>query len=727
MKRTKEQSKNPSSLFQDDNKLYSRIYKILETETITDVESILANLQRTYPEYGRKKRLVLKRSVQKCIDKIVNDFDIEDASDNDDDILQSTNHVNNTLNQLYNNDVGKNSDDKGKRTNIDVQRSNFSNAAASSSTSSKRSRIEEKIERDIESTLVKQAALRQRYLVEPKVRFEDFGGLDDVIEDIQRLVFHIHNQDLYRKLGVDAPRGFLLHGPPGVGKSLLVEALANDLQIAYLRCGATEIVAGISGESEEKIRQLFALAKELKPCLLFIDEIDAITPKRENAAREMERRIVTQVITCMDELSASDGSGHGVMVIGATNRPDSLDPALRRAGRFDREIALGIPDEKSRLEIIRVLFRNIKVDSNFDFQSLAHRTPGYVGADLKSLIREAAILALERFMNPSSTPTITIEQIDETNFQIEMCDFDGALKRVQPSSKREGFATVPDVTWSDVGALSDIRQELQLSILAPVRFACDVEKLGLSLSVGILLCGPPGCGKTLLAKAIANESGINFISVKGPELLNMYVGESERAVRSVFNRARCSKPCVIFFDEIDALCPRRTDSSDSSNVTSRVVNQLLTEMDGLESRDCFLLAATNRPDILDPAILRPGRFDKILHVGFPTAKDRFEILCTMTKNKTKPPISSDVDLEQLASDPRLDGFTGADLSALIREASLNALRQKIDGILPFDKDLILNFEHFDAALNKVRPSVSIVDRQRYNQMQSLFTETINRK
>ena len=519
----------------------------------------------------------MKRSVQKCIDKIVNDFDIEDASDNDDDIcddqqqqqqqpqiVQSTNHVNNTLNQLYNNDVGKNSDDKGKRTNIDVQRSSFSNAAASSSTSSKRSRIEEKIERDIESTLVKQAALRQRYLVEPKVRFEDFGGLDDVIEDIQRLVFHIHNQDLYRKLGVDAPRGFLLHGPPGVGKSLLVEALANDLQIAYLRCGATEIVAGISGESEEKIRQLFALAKELKPCLLFIDEIDAITPKRENAAREMERRIVTQVITCMDELSASDGSGHGVMVIGATNRPDSLDPALRRAGRFDREIALGIPDEKSRLEIIRVLFRNIKVDSNFDFQSLAHRTPGYVGADLKSLIREAAILALERFMNPSSTPTITIEQIDETNFQIEMCDFDGALKRVQPSSKREGFATVPDVTWSDVGALSDIRQELQLSILAPVRFACDVEKLGLSLSVGILLCGPPGCGKTLLAKAIANESGINFISVKGPELLNMYVGESERAVRSVFNRARCSKPCVIFFDEIDALCPRRTDSSDVS-------------------------------------------------------------------------------------------------------------------------------------------------------------------
>ncbi|OTF77318.1 nuclear valosin-containing protein-like protein [Euroglyphus maynei] len=484
---------------------------------------------------------------------------------------------------------------------------------------------EKKIERDIETTLAKQAALRHRYLVEPKVRFDDFGGIDDVIEDIQRL-------DLYLKLGVDAPRGFLLHGPPGVGKSLLVEALANDLQIAYLRCGATEIVAGISGESEEKIRQLFALAKELKPCLLFIDEIDAITPKRENAAREMERRIVTQVITCMDELSASDGSGRGVMVIGATNRPDSLDPALRRAGRFDREIALGIPDEKCRLEIIRVLSRNIKVDSNFDFESLAHRTPGYVGADLKSLIREAAILALERFMNPSIS-SMTIEQIDETNFQIEFCDFDGALKRVQPSSKREGFATVPDVTWNDVGALSAIRQELQLSILAPVRFTRDVEKLGLSLSVGILLCGPPGCGKTLLAKAIANESGINFISVKGPELLNMYVGESERAVRAVFNRARCSKPCVIFFDEIDALCPRRTDSSDSSNVTSRVVNQLLTEMDGLESRDCFLLAATNRPDILDPAILRPGRFDKILHVGFPLAEDRFEILCTLTKEQ----------------------------------------------------------------------------------------------
>ena len=547
----------------------------METETITDIESIIANLQRTYPEYGRKKRLVLKRSVQKCIDTIVNDFDLEDVSDNDDFLddeqpqpIQSdnTNHVNNTLNQLYNNGGAKNCDEK-KRTNVNVQPALALTPISSTSLSIKRSRtMEERIERDIEATLVKQAALRHKYLVEPKVRFEDFGGLDDVVDDIRRLVFHIHNHDLYLKLGVDAPRGFLLHGPPGVGKSLLVEALANDLQIAYLRCGATEIVAGISGESEEKIRQLFALAKEMKPCLLFIDEIDAITPKRENAAREMERRIVTQMITCMDELSASDGSGHGVMVIGATNRPDSLDPALRRAGRFDREIALGIPDEKSRLEIIRVLFRNIKVDSNFDFESLAHRTPGYVGADLKSLIREAAILALERFMNNPSTSSseVKIEEIDETNFHIEMCDFDGALKRIQPSSKREGFATVPDVTWDDIGALSTIRQELQLSILAPVRFARDVEKLGLSLSVGILLCGPPGCGKTLLAKAIANESGINFISVKGPELLNMYVGESERAVRAVFNRARSSKPCVIFFDEIDALCPRRTDSSDVS-------------------------------------------------------------------------------------------------------------------------------------------------------------------
>lgn len=466
------------------------------------------------------------------------------------------NYVNNSLNQLYYNDE------------LRQKRKINSNDSKNSKKSKMKNTQIEKIDKEIESNLLKQTNFAQKYLIKPKVSFEDFGGLKEVIVDIKRLVFHIKNSELFRKLGVEPPKGFLLHGPPGVGKSLLVEALAKDLQITYLKCGATEIMAGVSGESEEKIRRLFSLAKEMKPCLLFIDEIDAITSKRENASKELERRIVTQLMICIDELSANDGSADGVMIIGATNRPDSLDPALRRAGRFDREIAIGIPDEKARLDILKVLLRNIKLEPNFDYNFLAHITPGYVGADLKSLIRESAILSLERFLlknnieheNLLQTTIQSFEDITTDIFHIKMQDFERALRKIQPSSKREGFATVPDVTWNDIGALSTIRQELQISILAPVKFSSDVEKLGLSLSVGILLCGPPGCGKTLLAKAIANESGINFISVKGPELLNMYVGESERAVRAVFNRARCSKPCVIFFDEIDALCPKRTDS-----------------------------------------------------------------------------------------------------------------------------------------------------------------------
>jgi len=542
------------------------------------------HLLQKYPEYKRKKYNVFKGSVQKTIDKI--DKEIRNEC-NDDDIdighceieeKETNNSINNSLNRLY-----LNQNQANVKNNLNSDSEQKSNPGDDFTKNKKVKRIkmqgdEEKVDKAIDAALAKQVKLREKYLLSPKVSFDDFGGIQDVIVELKRLVYHIQNSQLYRQLGIDPPRGFLLHGPPGVGKSFLVEALATDLQIPCLRCGATEIIAGISGESEEKIRELFSLAKSLRPCLLFIDEIDAITPKRENAAREMERRIVTQLITCLDNLSDSDGSGDGVMVIGATNRADALDPALRRAGRFDREITLGIPDEKARLDILKVLCRKIKLEDNFNFESLAHRSPGYVGADLKSLIREAAITALERYMKSYNQDSIcgpmeTQEESSPKDFQnglinltelnssfrIEMQDFDVSLKHIQPSSKREGFATVPDVTWDDIGALAAIRQELQMSILAPVRYADDVSRLGLSLSTGILLCGPPGCGKTLLAKAIANESGINFISVKGPELLNMYVGESERAVRAVFTRARNSKPCVIFFDEIDALCPKRND------------------------------------------------------------------------------------------------------------------------------------------------------------------------
>ncbi|KAF0027675.1 hypothetical protein F2P81_020416 [Scophthalmus maximus] len=479
------------------------------------------------------------------------------------------------------------------------------------------------------------------------------------------------------------------------------------------------------------------------PCILFIDEIDAITPKREVASKDMERRIVAQLLTCMDDLNSLTVTAQ-VLVIGATNRPDSLDPALRRAGRFDREICLGIPDEAARLRILKTLCRKLTLPDDFDYQRLAHLTPGYVGADLMALCREAAMSAVNRALmemrgwslsqSQSATAELSpsgvqaeaaaaaavtdgdvgeqqttdvrpqgelwhllnlLKSIDSLSeeqlagLSILMSDFQTSLSSIQPSAKREGFATVPDVTWENVGALQDIREELTMAILAPVRSPEQFKALGLSAPSGVLLAGPPGCGKTLLAKAVANESGLNFISVKGPELLNMYVGESERAVRQVFQRGRNSAPCVIFFDEIDALCPRRSGHESGSSV--RVVNQLLTEMDGLETRrQVFIMAATNRPDIIDPAILRPGRLDKTL---------------------------------------------GADLTALVREASVNALRAYLKSQSPpaaaasghtcsgdAVADIRVGKQNFEDAFKKVRPSVSKKDQKTYEQLrQSLST------
>ncbi|KAJ8965662.1 hypothetical protein NQ314_003979, partial [Rhamnusium bicolor] len=563
--------------------------------------------------------------------------------------------------------------------------------------------------------------------------FKDIGGMDKTLEDVCKLILHIKHPEIYKTIGISPPRGFLLHGPPGCGKTLLASAIANELNVPLLKVAAPELVAGVSGESEERIRELFEKAIKMAPCVLFIDEIDAITPNRQNVQKEMERRIVAQLLSCLDDLNEN---GSMVLVIGATNRPDSIDPALRRAGRFDREISIGIPDRQSRAQILKIITSKLKLSENFDFEVLANHTPGFVGADLLSLTREAALVAINRLFqilkeSRKLVETITIESkkdecciekihengntqeivvtdnlsndisvnsvsesavvvidddisiktsaqnicpsdniiqenienkteqvmpidlikqlspLDELlvwlhdktafsdvqlkNLCITMSDFEEALKSVQPSAKREGFATVPDITWNDIGSLREIREDLQMAIVAPVRHAKQFDALGINIPAGILLCGPPGCGKTLLAKAIANEAGINFISVKGPELLNMYVGESERAVRVCFERARNSAPCVIFFDEFDALCPKRSDSREGG-ATMRVVNQMLTEMDGIESRKgVFLLAASNRPDIIDPAVLRPGRLDKVLFVGLPTATERVDILRAITK------------------------------------------------------------------------------------------------
>nr|XP_020463224.1 nuclear valosin-containing protein-like isoform X1 [Monopterus albus]XP_020463225.1 nuclear valosin-containing protein-like isoform X1 [Monopterus albus]XP_020463226.1 nuclear valosin-containing protein-like isoform X1 [Monopterus albus]XP_020463227.1 nuclear valosin-containing protein-like isoform X1 [Monopterus albus]XP_020463228.1 nuclear valosin-containing protein-like isoform X1 [Monopterus albus] len=635
-------------------------------------------------------------------------------------------------------------------------------------------------------TLSKKAKPKSAELQYPTLKFEDVGGNEETLTELCKLLIHMRHPEVYQHLGMVPPRGFLLHGPPGCGKTLLAQAVAGELQLPMLKVSAPELVSGVSGESEQKLRELFDLAVGAAPCILFIDEIDSITPKREVASKDMERRIVAQLLTCMDDLNSLTVTSQ-VLVIGATNRPDSLDPALRRAGRFDREICLGIPDEAARLRILKTLCRKLKLPEDIDYQQLARLTPGYVGADLMALCREAAMGAVNRVLleirgqaqersqsstkdvstssvqpevavaegevreqqttdvntvsldesgqSPlqqgelwhlldllKSTETLTEEEL--ASLSILMSDFQAALASVQPSAKREGFATVPDVTWEDVGALQDIREELTMAILAPVRSPEQFRALGLSAPSGVLLAGPPGCGKTLLAKAVANESGLNFISVKGPELLNMYVGESERAVRQVFQRGRNSAPCVIFFDEIDALCPRRSGYESGASV--RVVNQLLTEMDGLETRrQVFIMAATNRPDIIDPAILRPGRLDKTLYVGLPPPADRHAILLTITKGGTKPQMEHDVRLEEIAFDERCDCFTGADLTALVREASVHALRAFLKH-LPADvsghahsgsvADIRVSKQNFEDAFKKVHPSVSKKDQRMYEQL-----------
>ncbi|NXT79282.1 NVL protein, partial [Zapornia atra] len=571
----------------------------------------------------------------------------------------------------------------------------------------------------------------------PSVKFEDVGGNDETLKEICKMLIHVRHPEVYNHLGVVPPRGFLLHGPPGCGKTLLAQAIAGELELPMLKVAATEMVSGVSGESEQKLRELFEQAVSNAPCILFIDEIDAITPKREVASKDMERRIVAQLLTCMDDLNNVAATTQ-VLVIGATNRPDSLDPALRRAGRFDREICLGIPDEAAREKILRTLCRKLKLPESFEFHHLARLTPGYVGADLMALCREAAMCTVNRALIKSEKQKLKHigagadaaeegtgvgtdilnemqrlldllkkqDPLPEEQLQklcIEMNDFIVALPSVQPSAKREGFVTIPDVTWADIGALEDVREELTMAILAPVRNPEQFKALGLTTPAGVLLAGPPGCGKTLLAKAVANESGLNFISVKGPELLNMYVGESERAVRQVFQRARNSAPCVIFFDEVDALCPRRSDRESGASV--RVVNQLLTEMDGLENRQqVFIMAATNRPDIIDPAILRPGRLDKTLYVGLPPPEDRLAILKTITKGGTRPPLDTDVSLEEIAYSQHCDCYTGADLSALVREASVCALRQEmaLQSTQSKKGEIKISRKHFEEAFRKVK-------------------------
>ncbi|KAK4533091.1 hypothetical protein CCYA_CCYA15G3948 [Cyanidiococcus yangmingshanensis] len=557
---------------------------------------------------------------------------------------------------------------------------------------------------------------------QPSQRYSDIGGIESALLLIRELVeWPLRYVQLYTHLGVDPPRGILLHGPSGCGKTLLANAIAGELGVPFLKVSAPELVAGLSGESEQRVRALFEEAKLLAPSLVFIDEIDAITSRRDASSREMLHRIVAQLLTCLDSISLEQTDSRAVVVIGATNRPEALDPALRRAGRFDREIELGAPDEEAREKILRCVSRRMLLCENFNFKWIARRTAGYVGADLAALATEAAAGAIRRIgyellLSPSSaskTAELDVTKLDK--LYVSMDDFQLALGRVQPSALREGFSTVPDVTWDDIGALDDLRGELEMAVIEPLREPEKFARFGIGISAGVLLYGPPGCGKTLLAKAVANESGANFISVKGPELLDKYVGESERAVRRLFQRARASAPCVIFFDELDALAPRRafggfnvSNTSDNeavgSNASERLVNQLLTELDGIHPRkQVFVIAATNRPDLIDTAMLRPGRFDKLLYVPLP---DEFGRRAILQAGARRVPIDPGTNLGAVAA--AAPGFSGADLTALIREAAVCALRSDAPTITE---------DHFRAALQSVLPSVSPRDAALYDAMQ----------
>ena len=558
------------------------------------------------------------------------------------------------------------------------------------------------------------------------VTLSDLGGADPIIQELEDLiVLPLLRPDIYAISKIQPPRGILLHGPPGCGKTMIANAFAAELGVPFIAISAPSIVSGMSGESEKALREHFEEAKRLAPCLVFIDEIDAITPKRENSQREMEKRIVAQLLTCMDELALEKTGGKAVLVLAATNRPDSLDAALRRGGRFDKEINLGVPNEAVREQILRALTRQMVLSEDFDFHGLAKLTPGFVGADLSDLVSTAGSAAIKRFLDTlkhtkpemevdnvtdaASSKVLELRQLiqrakepqetDAAVIAITPEDFSIALPKIQPSSKREGFATIPDTTWNDIGALGPVREELLTAIVEPIQNPERYRRVGITAPTGILLWGPPGCGKTLLAKAVANESRANFISVKGPELLNKYVGESERAVRQVFVRARSSIPCVIFFDELDALVPRRDDTLSESS--ARVVNTLLTELDGLSNRTgIFVIAATNRPDIIDPAMLRPGRLETLLFVDLPGPDERVEILQTMCRNIK---LSFPEIVAEIARN--CEGFSGADLESLLRQAGYAAIRRKVDTI---------QTEDFEIARGKVRPSVT--DRTKYGRL-----------
>ncbi|AIU70868.1 ATPase AAA [Thermococcus eurythermalis] len=615
------------------------------------------------------------------------------------------------------------------------------------------------------------------------VTYEDIGGLKDVIQKVREMIeLPLKHPEIFEKLGIEPPKGVLLYGPPGTGKTLLAKAVANEANAHFIAINGPEIMSKYYGESEERLREVFKEAEENAPAIIFIDEIDSIAPKREETHGEVEKRVVSQLLTLMDGLK----SRGKVIVIGATNRPDAIDPALRRPGRFDREIEVGVPDKQGRKEILQIHTRGMPIEPDFRkdkvieileklrgderfrsviegaiekvekakdeeeikralrefderlydevkarlidalLEELAEVTHGFVGADLAALAREAAMAALRRLIKEGKidfeAEHIPREVLEE--LKVTRRDFYEALKMVEPSALREVLLEVPNVRWDDIGGLEDVKQELREAVEWPLKYPEAFMGLGITPPKGILLYGPPGTGKTLLAKAVANESEANFIAIKGPEVLSKWVGESEKNIREIFRKARQAAPTVIFIDEIDAIAPRR--GTDVNRVTDRLINQLLTEMDGIqENSGVVVIAATNRPDIIDPALLRPGRFDRLILVPAPDEKARLEIFKVHTR---KVPLAEDVNLEELAK--RTEGYTGADIEAVVREAAMLAMRRALqEGIIrpgmkadEIRRKVKVTMKDFEEALKKIGPSVSKETMEYYRKIQEQFKQ-----
>ena len=529
----------------------------------------------------------------------------------------------------------------------------------------------------------------------PLITYDELGGLKNEVQKIHEMVeLPMRHPELFEKIGVEAPKGVLLYGPPGTGKTLLAKAVAGETNAHFISLSGPEIMGKYYGESEERIREIFNQAEENSPSIIFIDEIDSIAPKRDEVSGEVEKRIVSQLLTLMDGMK----SRGKVVVIAATNRPDSIDPALRRPGRFDREIEIGIPDEEGRNEILSIHTRGMPIDEKVDLKQISKTTHGFVGADLEVLSKEAAMRSLRRILpeidlNEEKISAELLQKIQITNE-----DFRDALKEVRPSALREVQVQVPNVSWDDVGGLDELKEELREAIEWPIKHKEAFEYVDVESPKGVLLHGPPGTGKTLIAKTLAKMTDSNFISIKGPELLSKWVGESEKGVREIFRKARQAAPCIIFFDEIDALVPRRS-GSESSHVSENVVSQILTEIDGLEElHNVLIIGATNRLDIVDEALLRPGRFDRIIEVPKPDTKGREHIFKIHTKKK---PLASDVDVSKIVE--LTSGFSGAEIAGVANRAAITALKRYVGGKSESVKDIKINQQDILAAIDKIKP------------------------